>query len=88
MGVPEEGSDNNRVTNEEYNNPFHIPVENDSTDSLESSASWFTPKRLLVLFCVINLVTYLDRGVIASTGVNGVPETCKPNGECSSGTGI
>nr|GEY44198.1 probable sphingolipid transporter spinster homolog 2 [Tanacetum cinerariifolium] len=57
-------------------------------DSLDSSASWFTPKRLLVLFCVINLITYLDRGVIASTGVNGVPETCKPNGECSPGTGL
>ncbi|KAF5814474.1 putative major facilitator superfamily, MFS transporter superfamily [Helianthus annuus] len=85
MGAAEEGSDK-RVKNEEYTNPFDDPVENDSTDSLESS--WFTPKRLLVLFCVINLVTYLDRGVIASTGVNGVPETCNSNGECTHGTGI
>ncbi|MFS7920710.1 hypothetical protein Hanom_Chr03g00227991 [Helianthus anomalus] len=76
----EEGSDK-RVKNEEYTNPFDDPVQNDSTDSLESS--W-----LLVLFCVINLVTYLDRGVIASTGVNGVPETCNANGECTHGTGI
>mmetsp|Transcript_25487 Transcript_25487/g.83907 ORF Transcript_25487/g.83907 Transcript_25487/m.83907 type:complete len:499 (+) Transcript_25487:161-1657(+) len=32
---------------------------------------WFTPTRMLVLFCIINFIVYLDRGVIASNGVNG-----------------
>ncbi|GBG75536.1 hypothetical protein CBR_g20167 [Chara braunii] len=35
-----------------------------------------TPKRLLVIFCVINLINYVDRGVIASNGVNGVRGNC------------
>ncbi|KAJ9551997.1 hypothetical protein OSB04_016042 [Centaurea solstitialis] len=60
-----------------------IDLDNDSTQT-----SWFTPKRLLLLFCVINLITYLDRGAIASTGVNGVPENCDAKGVCSRGTGI
>uniref|UniRef100_A0A383V931 Major facilitator superfamily (MFS) profile domain-containing protein n=1 Tax=Tetradesmus obliquus TaxID=3088 RepID=A0A383V931_TETOB len=36
---------------------------------------WFTPGRLLLIFCITNLVVYLDRGVIASNGVNGSPRT-------------
>ncbi|KAI4296486.1 hypothetical protein L6164_036439 [Bauhinia variegata] len=50
--------------------------------------SWFTPKRLLVIFCVISLITYLDRGAIASNGVNGSLGTCSKNGTCTHGTGI
>ncbi|XP_022896183.1 probable sphingolipid transporter spinster homolog 2 isoform X2 [Olea europaea var. sylvestris] len=50
--------------------------------------SWFTPIRLLVIFCVINLINYLDRGAIASNGVNGSRKTCTKNGKCSPGTGI
>ncbi|KAL8195292.1 hypothetical protein R6Q57_025695 [Mikania cordata] len=73
MGIAEEGP---------VNNTHNHPIDN------TSEASWFTPKRLLILFCVINLITYLDRGVIASTGVNGIPEICKSNGECSPGTGV
>ncbi|PWA94470.1 major facilitator superfamily domain protein [Artemisia annua] len=87
MANVDEGSEN-KAKNEEHNTSIDVANDNGSNDSLDSSASWFTPKRLLVLFCVINLITYLDRGVIASTGVNGVPETCKPNGECSPGTGL
>lgn len=49
--------------------------------------SWFTPKRLLALFCVINLINYLDRGAIASNGVNGERQTCE-GGICSGGSGI
>ncbi|KAH1242818.1 putative sphingolipid transporter spinster 2 [Glycine soja] len=51
------------------------------------STSWFTPKRLLAIFCVINLLNYLDRGAIASNGVNGSQRTCE-GGTCKSGTGI
>ncbi|GLC66203.1 hypothetical protein PLESTF_000396100 [Pleodorina starrii] len=36
---------------------------------------WFTPLRLLGIFCLTNLVVYLDRGLIASNGVNGAPRT-------------
>ncbi|KAL8136551.1 hypothetical protein V2J09_002552 [Rumex salicifolius] len=50
--------------------------------------SWFTPKRLLAVFCVINLINYLDRGAIASNGVNGTRQTCDKTGVCTGGTGI
>ncbi|CAK8530378.1 unnamed protein product [Lathyrus sativus] len=51
--------------------------------------SWFTPKRLLAIFCVINLLTYLDRGAIASNGVNGSKGTCTEGAvTCTSGSGI
>ncbi|GAV77640.1 MFS_1 domain-containing protein [Cephalotus follicularis] len=50
--------------------------------------SWFTPKRLLVMFCVINMLNYVDRGAIASNGVNGSLKTCNDKGICSAGSGI
>ncbi|TVU15139.1 hypothetical protein EJB05_38644 [Eragrostis curvula] len=49
--------------------------------------SWFTPKRLLVMFCIINMLNYVDRGAIASNGVNGSQKNCS-GGTCSSGSGI
>ncbi|KAJ7946819.1 Major facilitator superfamily protein [Quillaja saponaria] len=52
------------------------------------TTSWFTPKRLLVVFCMINLLNYVDRGTIASNGVNGSRKTCTKSGTCTSGTGI
>ncbi|CAK9145017.1 unnamed protein product [Ilex paraguariensis] len=59
-----------------------------SISLLAPNPSWFTPKRLLVIFCVINLLNYLDRGAIASNGVNGSRRTCTKSGTCSSGSGI
>ncbi|CAM8921946.1 unnamed protein product [Rhodiola kirilowii] len=53
-----------------------------------TNPSWFTPKRLLVMFCVINMLNYVDRGVIASNGVNGSLKTCTESGVCTGGTGI
>ncbi|KAJ0040178.1 hypothetical protein Pint_27797 [Pistacia integerrima] len=50
--------------------------------------SWFTPKRLLFMFCVINMINYVDRGAIASNGVNGSLRTCDDKGICTSGSGI
>ncbi|KAJ6948742.1 hypothetical protein NC651_002913 [Populus alba x Populus x berolinensis] len=50
--------------------------------------SWFTPERLLVIFCVINLINYVDRGAIASNGVNGSRGSCSKSGTCTSGRGI
>ncbi|KAL3382625.1 hypothetical protein AABB24_002241 [Solanum stoloniferum] len=56
--------------------------------SLLPQPSWFTAKRLLAVFCVINLINYVDRGTIASNGVNGNRRTCTKDGTCSSGSGI
>ncbi|CAM0903699.1 unnamed protein product [Alopecurus aequalis] len=42
---------------------------------------------LLVMFCIINMLNYVDRGVIASNGVNGSRGSCS-GGTCSSGSGI
>nr|XP_043628326.1 probable sphingolipid transporter spinster homolog 2 [Erigeron canadensis] len=50
--------------------------------------SWFTPKRLIVVFFVINVVNFVDRGAIASNGVNGSPRICTESGVCSDGSGI
>nr|AFK44708.1 unknown [Lotus japonicus] len=51
--------------------------------------SWFTPKRLLLIFCVINTINYVDRGAIASNGVNGALPTCTDDsGVCTAGSGI
>ncbi|KAG7011577.1 putative sphingolipid transporter spinster-like 3, partial [Cucurbita argyrosperma subsp. argyrosperma] len=58
------------------------------SSDVSSNRSWFTPLRLLVLFCVIHLLNYMDRGVISSNGVNGIPKTCSADGTCTSGSGI
>uniref|UniRef100_A0ACD5USL8 Uncharacterized protein n=1 Tax=Avena sativa TaxID=4498 RepID=A0ACD5USL8_AVESA len=58
-----------------------------TSGSPEEKPSWFTPKRLLVMFCIINMLNYVDRGVIASNGVNGSRGSCS-GGTCSSGSGI
>ncbi|XP_022972410.1 probable sphingolipid transporter spinster homolog 2 [Cucurbita maxima] len=58
-----------------------------ASSDVSSNQSWFTPL-LLVLFCVIHLINYMDRGVISSNGVNGIPKTCGAHGMCTSGSGI
>ena len=70
------------------NNLVPFVVEDMVTKStMIPATSWFTPKRLLTMFCVINMLNYVDRGAIASNGVNGHRETCT-GGTCKSGTGI
>ncbi|KAJ4963667.1 hypothetical protein NE237_023606 [Protea cynaroides] len=54
----------------------------------DAKPSWFTPKRLLAIFCVINMLNYIDRGAIASNGVNGSIRSCTDSGICNSGSGI
>ncbi|KAG0562247.1 hypothetical protein KC19_9G130000 [Ceratodon purpureus] len=58
--------------------------------SHQQQPAWFTPRRLLVLFCCINMLNYLDRGTIASNGVNGVPGDagCLKDDTCFHGSGI
>ncbi|KAK9101084.1 hypothetical protein Scep_024514 [Stephania cephalantha] len=55
-----------------------------------SKPSRFTPKSLslLVIFCVINLINYIDRGAIATNGVNGSRGKCTADGKCTPGSGI
>ncbi|KAF7126584.1 hypothetical protein RHSIM_Rhsim11G0145100 [Rhododendron simsii] len=44
--------------------------------------------RLLTIFCIINLLNYVDRGAMGSNGVNGSPRSCTKSGQCTSGSGI
>lgn len=71
----------------------HQPTEaemaaNTSAKHSPTEPSWFTPRRLLVIFCVINMLNYVDRGAIASNGVNGSLRTCTESGICTAGSGI
>ncbi|KAJ4833322.1 hypothetical protein Tsubulata_000534 [Turnera subulata] len=59
-----------------------------SSEDPPPTPSWFTPKRLLVMFCVINMLNYVDRGAIASNGVNGSLSSCDDKGICTPGGGI
>lgn len=45
--------------------------EGAGAEPLPPKPAWFTPGRLLALFCSMQLLVYMDRGVIASTGVKG-----------------
>lgn len=58
--------------------------------NLEGQPGWFTPERLLFILCMVNLLNYLDRGAIASNGVNGNigNSTCDSLEGCYRGTGI
>ncbi|XP_010444386.1 PREDICTED: probable sphingolipid transporter spinster homolog 2 [Camelina sativa] len=69
-------------------NPRIMERDSDSLKDQITEPSWFTPKKLLVVFCVVNLINYIDRGAIASNGINGSRGTCTSTGTCSSGTGI
>lgn len=44
--------------------------------------------RLFLMFCIINMLNYVDRGVIVSNGVNGSLEICIESGICILGSGI
>ncbi|KAL3687614.1 hypothetical protein R1sor_013923 [Riccia sorocarpa] len=52
--------------------------------------AWFTPERMLLILCMINLLNYIDRGAIASNGVNGTlgNSTCSGEDDCFEGRGI
>ncbi|XP_019083480.1 PREDICTED: probable sphingolipid transporter spinster homolog 3 isoform X4 [Camelina sativa] len=51
-------------------------------------SSFLSPVWLLVIFCTINLLNYMDRGAIASNGVNGSTRSCNDKGKCTLATGI
>lgn len=68
--------------------PLRDGDDRDLNPSADENPSWFSPRRLLVIFCVINMLNYVDRGVIASNGVNGSRSKCAEGGVCTSGSGI
>ncbi|CAK9309117.1 unnamed protein product [Citrullus colocynthis] len=76
-----------RVECVEERNPA-VVAEMGSSVNGASNPSWFTPMRLLIIFCVIHLINYMDRGAMASNGVNGHRTTCTTDGTCTAGTGI
>ncbi|VVB08378.1 unnamed protein product [Arabis nemorensis] len=64
-------------------------AELETVRSLEIvESSFLSPVWLLVIFCVINLLNYMDRGAIASNGVNGSNKSCNDKGKCTPTTGI
>ncbi|KAG2286478.1 hypothetical protein Bca52824_046082 [Brassica carinata] len=65
------------------------PPELETIRSLEIvESSFLSPVWLLVIFCIINLLNYMDRGAIASNGVNGSTKSCNDKGKCTPATGI
>ena len=52
-----------------------IPAATTSDGVGSSDPAWYTPGRLLVAFCVVSFLVFLDRGIIASNGVNGDKES-------------
>lgn len=48
---------------------------NDSMRRSFGSSHWFTPVRLLRLFCAMSILVYVDRGMISSAAVSGTPRT-------------
>ncbi|KAJ8645487.1 hypothetical protein MRB53_007235 [Persea americana] len=82
-----EGSSSSAVTPPSIEMAITLPIEG-VDPSPNSNPSWFSPKRLLIIFCVINMLNYVDRGAIASNGVNGSIKTCTESGICTSGSGI
>lgn len=73
-----------------YSPPSTTPLaELETIRSLEiMESSFLSPVWLLVIFCIINLLNYMDRGAIASNGVNGSTKSCNDKGKCTPATGI
>lgn len=47
-----------------------VPATSGQGPQQQGAPWWYTPKRLLALFCGVSFLVYLDRGVIACNGVN------------------
>ena len=67
MKSVEASSDSDRPEHSDY--PTLTPSATEDTTSIHPA--WYTPARLLIAFCVVSFLVYLDRGIIASNGVNG-----------------
>ncbi|CAL9002013.1 unnamed protein product [Prunus brigantina] len=72
----------------QLSNPFNPQMTTSPISVSAPNPSWFSPKRLLVMLCTINMINYVDRGAIASNGVNGSIGICDDSGICSAGSGI
>ena len=65
-------------TNEEETTPLTIGEDDgmtraDDESYVERLPKWFSPKRLLCLFCLVAIALYVDRGVVSSAAVSGQP---------------
>lgn len=67
MKPVEADSDADRPEHSEYPTLTSSAAE----DTISTHPAWYTPARLLIAFCVVSFLVYLDRGIIASNGVNG-----------------
>lgn len=47
------------------------PLASSVEETCGTDPAWYTPARLLMAFCVVSFLVFLDRGIIASNGVNG-----------------
>ncbi|MED6134054.1 hypothetical protein PIB30_033979 [Stylosanthes scabra] len=83
---PSSSSSNSAEAKPETRPSMETDMPGNSTTN--PSTSWFGPKMILALFCAMSLINYLDRGAIASNGVNGSRGSCNKDGICTSGTGI
>ncbi|KAK9811544.1 hypothetical protein WJX72_005678 [[Myrmecia] bisecta] len=66
------GTDAHSVTLPATHDPQTAPSAGDA--GMQQPA-WYTPRRLMVFFCLITFLVYMDVGVIASNGVNGSMRT-------------
>ncbi|KAH9712508.1 putative sphingolipid transporter spinster [Citrus sinensis] len=80
------------VVDVDQNSQPNLPIQQSKSQSLSHRppplAEAEMATSLLVIFCVINMLNYVDRGAIASNGVNGSQRTCDDKGICTSGSGI
>jgi hypothetical protein len=54
---------------------YPILTASASEGTVNTDPAWYTPARLLIAFCVVSFLVFLDRGIIASNGVNGDKES-------------
>ena len=47
------------------------PLASSIEETCGTDPAWYTPARLLMAFCLVSFLVFLDRGIIASNGVNG-----------------
>nr|VDC94922.1 unnamed protein product [Brassica oleracea] len=71
-----------------YGEQRDSPAVTAAASSSTATKRFWTPGRFVAILCIVNLINYVDRGVIASNGVNGSSRTCDAKGLCSAGTGI
>lgn len=68
IGSPHDGASSSHANGSNGGNGSRVAAENSVS---KPTPAWYTPARLLIAFCIVETLVFLDRGVIASNGVNG-----------------